>query len=306
MVGISNPYGVNTQSTEPLFSVIVPFLNEQRWLPFCLQALQNQSFDSSRFELIFVDNGSTDDSMAILGNHPQLSVFHESRRDPYLARNRAIQSARGTYLVFLDADCIADPDWLTRLSEAVHGSGPAIILGSIGYPASASILLRSYRDYYDQKLEHMLRRKLKKNYFGHAGNMAIHTNVFRKLGPFLPMPIVGDTEILHRLTEKLPEAQIVYCHNARVVHAEVTSFRICLKKVFESGQYTRALSQMGGCQPFSHRDRLQIFKACVQLHKYGLASTLAMVATLTLGLIAFEAGRLWRPKRKPSEASSGN
>jgi glycosyltransferase involved in cell wall biosynthesis len=83
-----------------LFSIIVPFLNEERWLPGCLDALDAQTLDRSLFELIFVDNGSTDRSVEIVTTHGGVRLLHEPQRDPYLARNRGIAAACARQIVF--------------------------------------------------------------------------------------------------------------------------------------------------------------------------------------------------------------
>ena len=106
------------------FSVVVPFLDESQWLPETLAALDRQTFPSASYELIFVDNGSSDDSAEIVGRHPRIQLLHEPRRDPYLARNRGIDAARGEYVVFLDADCPPADDWLAEMSRSRAVAGP--------------------------------------------------------------------------------------------------------------------------------------------------------------------------------------
>lgn len=289
-----------TPGQSPILSVVVPFLNEERWLPQCLSALRQQSLDRSQYEVIFVDNGSTDRSLEILRAEDGVIVVFEERRDPYIARNRGVQAACGDYVVFLDADCIANIDWLSQLLVAVETSRAKIILGGIGYPDGVSIWLCCYRDYYDQKLEYLLKSKLTAKYFGHAGNMVIQRSLFLQLGPFLPMPIVGDTEILHRMTAQAPAEQICFWPKALVIHAEVTSFQICLMKVYEAGQYSRALSLAGGSLPLSLKDRLRVYLNCIEALDYGIWKQLAMVGTLGLGWLAFSMGWFWRPRRASS------
>lgn len=289
-----------TSSQPPILSVVVPFLNEEGWLPFCLEALRRQSLDRSKYEVIFVDNGSTDRSLEILRAEDGVVVVHEERRDPYIARNRGVQAACGDFIVFLDADCIANIDWLSQLLVAVETSQAKVILGSIGYPNGASIWLCCYRDYYDQKIEYLLKNKLTAKYFGHAGNMVIQRSLFLRLGSFMPMPIVGDTEILHRMTARAPAEQICFWPEALVIHAEVTSFQICLMKVFETGQYSRTLSSAGGYLPLSLKDRLRVYLNCIEALDYGFWKSLTMVGMLSVGWLAFTMGWFWRPQRASS------
>ncbi len=124
----------------PSLTVIVPFLNEERWLPLCIGALESQTLDPARFEVLFIDNGSTDRSVEIVRAHPQIKLLTELRRDPYLARNRGIVAARARNLVFLDADCIPEAGWLEALWTTLQQSDAAIVLGYVAFPSDASML----------------------------------------------------------------------------------------------------------------------------------------------------------------------
>ena len=219
-----------------IFSVIVPFLNEAQQIEQCIQALLNQTLDNKSYELIFVDNGSTDRSPEIVRKYSAIQLLHKTRRDPYLARNRGIQAARGKYLAFTDADCIAAPHWLAELYEGLQDAD--IVLGRLLYPSPTPAFLRAYEHYYHTKLAYLLNQKLNQYYYGHAGNMAVRAAVFEVIGPFPNMPVVGDTEIIHRLLDHNPQAFISYRAEAQVVHAEVRHFRQCLYKLFECGQYS--------------------------------------------------------------------
>jgi glycosyltransferase involved in cell wall biosynthesis len=210
----NSDHTVASPSVGPLFSVIVPFLNEEGWLPKCLAALRSQSIDPGLVEWILIDNGSTDRSAEI--------VQAEPRRAPSIARNRGILAARGEYLAFLDADCLAEPDWL----EA--------------------------------------------------------------------MPVVGDTEIIHRLRQRQPNAVVRYAAAARVVHGEVDSFRMCLTKTYEIGAHAETLARVSPYRTLSLAERLRVVGRCCRMHGYGPGRWLALWGILGLGYAAFLARRLTR------------
>jgi len=275
-----------------LVSVIVPFLDEERWLPSCIAALEAQTLDSTVYELLFVDNGSTDGSLRIVRSHPRIKLIQETRRDPYLARNRGIMEAKGGYLVFLDADCIPAVDWLELLYEEIKVSDAAIVLGYVGYPADASPLVRDYERYYDQKLRHLLENRLTRYYFGHAGNMAVRADIFKNHGLFKAMPVVGDTEIIHRLRKQGLDAAIRYAGEARVVHAEVKHFRQCVKKLFECGQYSETLRGLDEYQLMPLREKLRVLRRCLRGGRDEPFDFLAMIAMLGAGTLFYSAGRL--------------
>lgn len=275
-----------------LFSVIVPFLNEERWLPACLDALDAQTLDRSLFELILVDNGSTDRSAAIVATRGEARLLHEPRRDPYLARNRGIAAARARHIVFLDADCLPAPDWLAELQAEVARSPAAIVLGYVAHPDDASVFSRCYEEYHDAKLSHLIENSLDRHYFGHAGNMVVRSDLFRELGPFLAMPIVGDTEIIHRSLARRPHTELRYARRARVVHAEMRGLRDCLAKWYDIGRYAQAHAQHGRFRVLPFPERRRAWALWLKLRRPRGGRLLAMFFTCAVGFVAFEAGRV--------------
>lgn len=278
----------------PLFTVIVPFLNEERWLAKCLATLRAQSIDPALVEWILVDNGSTDQSAEIVRAEPRATLLSEARRDPYLARNQGIRAARGRYLVFLDADCMAEPDWLANMYSELQASDAAILLGYLAYPSPRSLALQLHEDYEDAKLRQVLDCEQSACWFGHAGNMLVRADVFAEIGLFEPMPVVGDTEIIHRLRQRDPGAVIRYAPGARVIHAEVDSFRMCMSKTYEIGAHSETLVRFSPYRTLKLAERLRVIDRCCQLHSYGLIRRLALWGVLALNYAAFVAGRLAR------------
>ncbi len=278
----------------PLFSVIVPFLNEEGWLPKCLAALRSQSIDPALVEWILIDNGSTDRSAEIVRAEPRATLLAEPRRDPYIARNRGILAARGEYLAFLDADCLADPEWLEAMQRELVKSDAAILIGYLAYPSPRSQALQLHEDYEDAKLRQVLESEPSACWFGHAGNMVVRADVFKEIGLFEAMPVVGDTEIIHRLRQRQSDAVVRYAPAARVVHAEVDSFRMCLTKTYEIGAHAETLARVSHYRTLSLAERLRVVGRCCRMHGYGPGRWLALWGVLTIGYAAFVAGRIAR------------
>lgn len=281
-------------------SVVVPFLNEKAYLGDCVEALLAQQPDNFAVELIFVDNGSTDGSLEMIQAHPDLILLHEPVKDPYLARNRGIRSASGELIVLTDADCIpTDNAWLENLCQAAEREQADIVLGDLYYPDDAPLLLRCYEDYYNAKTAHLIAAGKRRYLYGHAGNMLIRATVFQRVGLFEAMPIVGDTEIIHRLFKLFPESRVVHQPDARVIHREVTNYRTCLGKLHESGRYSADCQTISDYQTLSLRTKLVVMRACMRGHHYGPLRAIAMLATLSAGLVVFQWGLIsgWRTRR---------
>lgn len=102
-------------STNPLVTVIIPVYNGGRFLHRCLDAIFASSF--SVFEVIVVDDCSTDDSAAISGEKGAHVISTERRSGPAAARNLAVEAANGEIVIFVDADVVVKPDTLGRIAE---------------------------------------------------------------------------------------------------------------------------------------------------------------------------------------------
>lgn len=108
-------------------SIITPCYNGARYLQDTLRSATSQS--RPPVEVIVIDDGSTDDSAAIAENFgPPVRVIRQSNNGESVARNRGLAEARGTHVLFLDADDLLAPDAIERLANAVAGRPGAVAL----------------------------------------------------------------------------------------------------------------------------------------------------------------------------------
>lgn len=105
--------------SEHRISVIIPNWNGAAHLPECMDSLQAQTFPD--FEVMVVDNGSTDDSVALIKErYPRVQVLALGRNTGFSgAVNAGIRATRGEYVVLLNNDTRAEPDWLENLVRAM-------------------------------------------------------------------------------------------------------------------------------------------------------------------------------------------
>lgn len=98
-------------------SVIIPVYQAQAYLPFCLNSILAQTF--SDFEVLCVNDGSRDDSAAILADYAardaRIRVITQENKGVSAARNAALRQARGDYITFLDSDDMWHPRYLERM-----------------------------------------------------------------------------------------------------------------------------------------------------------------------------------------------
>ena len=182
----------------PAVSVVVPFHDSERHLAACIESLTAQDIGEP-FEVILIDNGSTDGSADIARRHPRLTVLEEPRPGAYAARNTGIRRARAPLIALTDADCVVAGDWLRAIRDGMRDPAVGILLGRCGYPPEASAALRALGAWENTKTEYVLERCPAAHWFGYANNMAVRASVFAQLGPFKLWRRAADSELIHRL-----------------------------------------------------------------------------------------------------------
>jgi len=107
----------------PKLSVIIPVYNTEKYLEKCLESLRNQKF--SDFEIILVDDGSTDNSGMLCDmfaqNNAKVKVVHQNNSGQNLARKAGIDIAAGEYVTFVDSDDWLDVDTFENIFSAMCG-----------------------------------------------------------------------------------------------------------------------------------------------------------------------------------------
>ena len=109
---------------EPTVSIIVPVYNAEHTIPRCIESILNQEY--SDFELLLVNDGSTDGSGAVCDAYAardaRIRVIHKENTGVSDTRNTALTQARGTYLQFLDSDDWITPDATSSLVRAAESA----------------------------------------------------------------------------------------------------------------------------------------------------------------------------------------
>jgi GT2 family glycosyltransferase len=179
----------------PLISVIVPALNEGSVIGRCLASLQQQRLPSNRFEVIVVDNGSTDRTREIARSFrgsPSVTVLERSGVRISALRNFGAATARGEFLAFLDADCVAPQHWLQQIADLLRADDFRIVGAQYRIPENSSWVAKAW--YGD-----LWRMKDGPVSYVPGGDLAIGRELFMNVGGFDETIVTSeDTEFCER------------------------------------------------------------------------------------------------------------
>lgn len=184
---------------DPVISVVVPTLNEAQHINACLEALQQQSIGRESYEIVVVDNGSTDGTRELVKRFAT-RLLQEIKPSPYAARNRAINSTRGLWLAFTDATCIAEPTWLEMLLKSANQTGSRIVGGLTRYEVLTPTLGNQL--FYETHLPEQLRESVETHQCIAGNNLFVHRSLFEKHRLFREIRSGSDIEFSKRVSRQ--------------------------------------------------------------------------------------------------------
>lgn len=129
------------------FSIVIPAYNEEDSIGKCLASICHVNFPVQAFEVIVVDNGSTDRTVEMATSFAdRLNLKILQKRDCHISavRNFGAARAEGTYLAFLDADMLVGQDWMARAMSHLSTDGAGIIGGTHRIPENSTWVVRAW------------------------------------------------------------------------------------------------------------------------------------------------------------------
>jgi len=193
-------------SNLPFVSVIIPAFNEANNIGSCLEALQNLDYPRERYEIIVVDNGSTDETVVISQRITE-KVYICPNLNISALRNYGVEKAIGEIYAFIDADCIADPHWLKNAIASLIKE-PSLIGSKYRIPENTTWVERTWFSQMDHG-----RREVS---FLSAGNMLMPSDIFKKIGGFNERLTTGEDYEFCMRAKTI--AKVISDDSVKVVH----------------------------------------------------------------------------------------
>ena len=260
-------------------SVVVPFRNAERHIERCLDALSDQEPFDGDFEVLLVDDRSTDASAELVARRG-LRLLRSHGRGPYTARNVGILASSGDVVAFTDADCEPASDWLGRIAEEFERAGTDIVVGP-RLPADQRrlSLVSAYERTKDAYVFGGRRTEL---YYASAQNMAVRRAALDRLGLFRERRRGSDTLLVRRAIASGAGEGVRYSPRLVVRHLEIDGLRDYYAKCLVYGRSIGSLNGDSG-RPLTWRERLGVWREAVRSEQLSSARGLALLATLVAG-----------------------
>jgi mycofactocin glycosyltransferase len=209
----------------PLVSIIIPVRNRPLEIRDCLESLQRLDYPRDRYEVIVVDDASTDNTREVVSEFPATLIAVGKNRQAPFCRNLAAQRAKGSILAFIDSDCLADPLWLREL--VTYFKDPTT--GAVGGMVDAHFK-ESGLDRYEEVKSSLImgprarRSQEKENWlYVPSCNLLVRRELFMDLHGFEEDMFVGeDVDLCWRIqdagfhVEYRPEGKVYHKHRNRL------------------------------------------------------------------------------------------
>ena len=218
-------------------SVIVPTYNRESLIRRFITSLAKQTYPQSDYEIIVVDDASTDDTkhtcQQLCKTVPNLIFLSmETNAKQSTATNKGLEIARGKYILLTDDDCIPDPDWIQQMYLALQEH--PVIAGCIKTEADNYTELTENISQFHRFMEGMKEREVG---FIAGANMGFHKEVLDKVGNFEPRAPNPDTNLILRVRKE--GYPVWFYPKAKITHApQKGGFRNIIKQTIRYSSNT--------------------------------------------------------------------
>ena len=205
---------MSTADGAPFVSVIVPVWNDRHRLVVLLEALMAQSYTESSYEVIVVDNGSTDGSDTAAAAYAVTVLTESAVRGSYAARNRGIEAAKGSIIAFTDSDCIPIPDWVGNGVDALDKQHADLVGGRVRFFFSPR---KTGAELFDSISNMQVEENVRSRSVAITANLFVRAAVFQQVGLF-PANVQSGGDLTWTKLASSSGHRLVYAPDAVVAH----------------------------------------------------------------------------------------
>jgi cellulose synthase/poly-beta-1,6-N-acetylglucosamine synthase-like glycosyltransferase len=229
-----------------MLTVVIPTLNNASTISLTLSSIFSNEFPRELFEVLVIDNGSSDKTVEIAKKYP-VKLFHCPRRGIGPPRNFGVKMAEGEIVCFTDSDCVVERDWLRKIfnffqqNTEVDGVGGPIF----PYPCSQNKIQRLTGEIFVEDQGYP--NEVKKVQFGSTQGIIFGSNSAYKKEALLSVggfsePGGSNLELAWRLISK--GWNLFFNPYVRVYHIFPTSLKSIIKQQFRWGAQSTSMKRM--------------------------------------------------------------
>lgn len=214
------------------YSIIIPVYNDLEDLSKVLQALNNQTIDRDTYEIIVVDNGSTEPVEAVVNKFNNVTYLLEDihLKSPYSCRNRGIEVSNGDVIILLDSTCIPEPNWLKNGLDCLYKMEADMISSNVLFDFREKITAGKLYDSNNLRIESTIKNRGAVM----TASLFVRRELFDKIGKF-PEGVRSGADI--RWTQKATNNgfTLKFCRNS-VAKKKARTFVESVKKQWRVGK----------------------------------------------------------------------
>jgi len=271
--------------------VVIPVFDGERSVQATLDTLLCQTYPRELYEIIIVDNNSTDETPDLVGRYavqyPHLIrlVYEREIQGAYAARNTGIRIAEGEILAFTDSDCLPCRDWIEKGCQSLQDSRVSFAAGRI------DMIFKEQRpniwEYLDAARKLNQRAYVEKAGFGATANLFVRRGLFDKYGLFRSdLQSGGDYEFGRRLT--IGGEKLVYADRVIVRHPARDNFKAILNKSRRVAKGQKQLADMGLLKHGTlSRQSLRLVRRCPEMEGVFLNAKQRLVVVFMVNVVKY-------------------
>jgi len=213
-------------------SIVIPAYNSEKTIEKTLKAVLSQKFPKNKYEIIVVDDGSNDRTRKIVKKFKKIKLLRQKHRGPATARNLGVEKSRGEIILFTDADCIPNKNWIKNMTIPFKNTNTVGVAGTYKTLNKQSLIAR----FVGYEIEERHERIKRKKYIDFIGtySAAYRKDIFLKFKGFddrFSMASGEDPDFSFRISKA--GLRIVFQPNAFVFHSHPSNLLKYLKQKYD-------------------------------------------------------------------------
>lgn len=229
-------------NSDSFASIIIPVYNDSTELEKVLQGIGAQTCSREQYEVIVVDNGSTDNTRDLVQRFGDVIYIIEDQytKSPYSCRNRGLEVAKGGVIVLLDGTCIPEPDWLEKGMVCLEETGADIVSSHVIFDFRGRVTAGKLYDSNNLSTE----SGMKSNGVAKTASLFIKKKVFDKVGRF-PEGVRSGADVRWSYRASGMGFTMEFCYGS-VARKKARSFTASVRKQWRVGKGQPAIRREQG------------------------------------------------------------